>query len=237
MNATPFAAGSRRRRRIGLRGISEPDLIPGLLAPLQKAAVAEGAVLLRGFALPAEAEILAALAEVTRAAPFRHMVTPGGFRMSVAMTNCGAAGWITDCSGYRYDAIDPQSGLRWPAMPAAFLALATGAAAEAGFPGFGPDACLVNRYEPGARLSLHQDRNERDYAAPIVSVSLGLPAVFLFGGLKRADRARRIPLQHGDVVVWGGPARLAFHGVAPLADGEHPVLGQRRINLTFRRAL
>lgn len=213
-------------------------MIPGLLAqaPLRET-FAEGAVLLRGFALSVEADVLAGLADVIRAAPFRHMVTPGGFRMSVAMTNCGAAGWVTDSSGYRYDAIDPQSGLRWPAMPAAFLALASGAATEAGFAGFGPDACLVNRYEPGARLSLHQDRNERDYAAPIVSVSLGLPAVFLFGGLKRADRARRIPLQHGDLVVWGGPARLAFHGVAPLADGEHPVLGRQRINLTFRRAL
>jgi alkylated DNA repair protein (DNA oxidative demethylase) len=221
-----------------LRGICKPDLIPGLLAQApRREAFAEGAVLLRGYALSAEADVLTALGDVIHAAPFRHMMTPGGFRMSVAMTNCGAAGWVTDRTGYRYDPVDPESRLHWPAMPAAFFTLAAKAAAEAGFAGFAPDACLINRYEPGARLSLHQDRNERDYTAPIVSVSLGLPAVFLFGGRKRADRTRRIPLAHGDVVVWGGPARLAFHGVAPLAEGEHPVLGQQRINLTFRRAL
>jgi alkylated DNA repair protein (DNA oxidative demethylase) len=233
VNITPSATRGHK----DCRGLPSPELIPGLLAePPPKEAIADGAVLLRGFALRAETEVLTALAEVIRVAPFRHMVTPGGFRMSVAMTNCGAAGWVTDRTGYRYDPVDPVSGLRWPSMPAAFLTLASGAAAEAQFPGFVPDACLINRYEPGARLSLHQDRNERDYAAPIVSVSLGLPAAFLFGGLKRADGTRRVPLQHGDVVVWGGPARLAFHGVAPLADGEHPVLGRQRINLTFRRA-
>ena len=157
--------------------------------------------------------------------------------MSVAMTNCGNAGWVTDRSGYRYDGIDPNSGQPWPAMPAAFQQLAGRAAAEAGFGGFAPDACLINRYEPGARMSLHQDKDENDFGAPIVSVSLGLPAVFLFGGLKRSDKTQRYRLQHGDIVVWGGPARLAFHGVAPLADGEHAVMGRQRINLTFRKAL
>jgi len=152
------------------------------------------------------------------------------------MTNCGALGWITDRTGYRYDAIDPLTGEPWPAMPPSLLRLATSAAAKAGFPDFQPDACLVNRYEPGTRLSLHQDRNERDFSQPIVSVSLGLPATFLFGGLKRADKTLRIPLSHGDVAVWGGPARLRYHGVSPLKDGEHPLWGRRRINLTFRKA-
>jgi DNA oxidative demethylase len=157
--------------------------------------------------------------------------------MSVAMTNCGAAGWVTDRSGYRYQPIDPSNGHPWPAMPSVFAELASMSAAEAGFGGFTPDACLINRYEPGTRLSLHQDRNERDFDAPIVSVSLGLPAVFQFGGAQRSDRPRRVLLQHGDVVVWGGPARLNFHGVMPLKEGQHPLLGRCRINLTLRKAL
>jgi DNA oxidative demethylase len=198
--------------------------------------MAEGAVLLRGFAEPFEAELIAALRDVVEQAPFRHMVTPGGHQMSVAMMNCGGVGWVTDRSGYRYDANDPEAGRPWPAMPPSFRELAERAADQADFSGFSPDACLVNRYQPGARMSLHQDKDEHDFGAPIVSVSLGLPAVFLFGGLKRSDRPRRFRLQHGDVVVWGGPARLVFHGVAPLADGEHALLGRQRINLTFRKA-
>lgn len=199
--------------------------------------LAPGAILLRGRALPVEAALLAGLSEVTAAAPFRRMVTPGGYEMSVAMTNCGQAGWVTDRRGYRYDRIDPESGRPWPPMPEAFLRLATEAAAEAGYAGFRPDACLVNRYEPGARLSLHQDRDERDFGQPIVSVSLGLPATFQFGGLKRTDKTMRIPLRHGDVVVWGGRSRLYHHGVLALKEGEHPALGRMRINLTFRKAL
>lgn len=199
-------------------------------------AMAEGAVLLRGFARPMENELIAGLQTVVGRAPFRHMLTPGGHQMSVAMTNCGNAGWVTDHSGYRYDGIDPESGKSWPAMPAVFRELAVRAAAEAGFGGFSPDACLINRYEPGARMSLHQDRNEHDFAAPIVSVSLGLPAIFLFGGMKRNDKPRRFWLEHGDVAVWGGPARLVFHGVAPLADGDHALMGRQRINLTLRKA-
>ena len=195
-----------------------------------------GAVVLRGFARSDETALLAALQDVIAQAPFRHMVTPGGFRMSVAMTNCGAFGWVTDPTGYRYDAVDPESGRNWPRMPESFLRLAQRAAAQAGFDGFVPDACLINRYEPGARLTLHQDRNERDFGAPIVSVSLGIPAVFVFGGSRRADRATRVPLAHGDVVVWGGPARLRYHGVLPLKAGHHPPLGAQRINLTFRKA-
>jgi alkylated DNA repair protein (DNA oxidative demethylase) len=199
--------------------------------------MAEGAMLLCGFAKPIEADLIAALAEIVTQAPFRHMVTPGGHTMSVAMTNCGDLGWVTDRTGYRYDRADPETGRPWPPMPASFRGLVARAAATAGFGGFAPDACLVNRYAPGAKMSLHQDKDELDLSAPIVSVSLGLPATFLFGGLKRSDRPRRFRLEHGDVVVWGGPARLAFHGVAPLADGEHARLGQQRINLTFRKVL
>jgi alkylated DNA repair protein (DNA oxidative demethylase) len=195
-----------------------------------------GAVVLRAFAAPASGVLLAAIEGVTRTAPFRHMVTPGGFRMSVAMTSCGDWGWVSDATGYRYDAIDAGSGGSWPRMPKEFRRLASDAASAGGFPDFEPDSCLINRYEPGTRLSLHQDKDERDYTAPIVSVSLGLPAVFLFGGERRGDRPMRVPLAHGDVVVWGGPARLRYHGVAPLKDGEHPLTGRCRINLTFRKA-
>lgn len=198
--------------------------------------LAEGAVLLRGLAARRECELVAALHDVVAEAPFRHMMTPGGHQMSVAMTNCGSVGWITDRTGYRYGQSDPETARPWPAMPLPFRELAGQAAAEAGFGGFSPDACLINRYRPGARMSLHQDRDEHDLGAPIVSVSLGLPAIFLFGGLKRSDKPRRFRLEHGDVVVWGGPARLAFHGVAPLADGEHNLIGRQRINLTFRKA-
>jgi DNA oxidative demethylase len=199
--------------------------------------LADGAVLLRGFATLEATELMEALGGVLLAAPFRHMVTPGGFRMSVAMTNCGRAGWITDRRGYRYEALDPTTGRPWPPLPAPFVQLATRAAAQGGFASFEPDACLINRYEPGARLSLHQDKNERNLAAPIVSVSLGLPATFLFGGLRRTDRPRRIRLQSGDIAVWGGPARLAFHGVEALSEGDDQLTGRCRINLTFRQAL
>ncbi len=194
------------------------------------------ACVLRGFALPWVGRLRSALADVERAAPPRHMVTPGGLAMSVANTNCGALGWVSDRRGYRYSATDPDSGQPWPAMPAAFTELALSAATAAGFAGYRPDACLINHYAPGARLSLHQDKDERDHRAPIVSVSLGMPAVFLFGGLARADKAARVPLQHGDVVVWGGVDRLRFHGVLPLKALPHPLLGAERINLTLRQA-
>jgi alkylated DNA repair protein (DNA oxidative demethylase) len=207
---------------------SVPDVRPA------QEEMAEGAVLLRGFAAAVEADLIAALYAIVEQAPFRHMVTPGGHQMSVAMTNCGRVGWVTDRTGYRYDSHDPESGKPWPPMPQSFRELAVRAAARAGFAGFAPDACLINRYQPGARMSLHQDKDELDLDAPIVSVSLGLPAIFLFGGLQRNDKPRRFRLQHGDIAVWGGPTRLAFHGVAPLADGEHALLGRQRINLTFR---
>lgn len=198
--------------------------------------LAEGAALLRGFASARSSGLLAVLQRIAEAAPFRQMTTPGGYTMSVAMTNCGPVGWVSDTSGYRYDACDPETGQPWPAMPGAFQDLAQQAAEAAGFAGFEPDCCLINRYQPGAKLSLHQDKDERDFSAPIVSVSLGLPAVFLWGGLKRSERPRRIRLESGDVVVWGGPSRKVYHGIAPLADGEHPDTGRYRINLTFRKA-
>ncbi len=196
----------------------------------------EGAVVLRGFALADDKSLLQALDRIVAQAPFRHLVTPGGLRMSVGMTNAGPLGWVSDRRGYRYEPVDPQSGKPWPPLPELFLKLAGSAAEHAGFPGFVPDACLINRYVPGTRLSLHQDRDERDFAHPIVSVSLGIPAVFLFGGMQRADRPLRVPLAHGDVVVWGGPARLRHHGVLPLKPDQHDALGACRINLTFRRA-
>ena len=193
-------------------------------------------MVLRGFALPCVQEVMHAVEAIEAISPFRHMVTPGGFTMSVALTNCGALGWTTDRRGYRYTAVDPDTGELWPAMPEAFSRLAIQAAAAAEFDDFEPDACLVNRYTPAARLSLHQDRNERDYGAPIVSVSLGMRATFLFGGHARTDPTAKVPLQHGDVVVWGGVDRLRYHGVMPLKDEPHALLGSRRINLTFRKA-
>ena len=197
--------------------------------------MAEGAVLLRGFIGDSEAGLLAALRDIVAQAPFRRMFTPGGHQMSVAMTNCGSAGWVTDRTGYRYSPDDPETGKQWAAMPPLFRELADRAAEDGGFAGFAPDVCLINRYVPGAKMSLHQDKDELDFGAPIVSVSLGLPAIFMFGGLKRADKARRFRLEHGDVAVWGGPSRLFFHGVAPLAEGSHPVMGSQRLNLTFRK--
>jgi DNA oxidative demethylase len=201
-----------------------------------KEPLADGAAVLRGYATPMAVDLWRDIGTVLDAAPARHLITPGGLRMSVAMSNCGELGWVSDRRGYRYDAIDPDSGRAWPAMPAIFRSLAAAAAAEAGFPGFVPDACLINRYEPGARLSLHQDRDERDLRQPIVSVSLGLPAMLVFGGLQRSDPTLRVPLVHGDVVVWGGPSRLRYHGVLALKDGWHPLTGAFRLNLTFRRA-
>ncbi len=205
-------------------------------APAGARLLAPGAMLLGRFALASAEQVLADVDGIVRASPLRHMMTPGGLRMSVAMTNCGDLGWVSDRAGYRYTRVDPEHGVPWPVMPPSFLALATAAADRAGFPAFEPDACLVNRYDPGARLTLHQDKDEHGFSSPIVSVSLGLPAVFLFGGDRRADRPERVPLEHGDVVVWGGPARLRFHGVRAVEEGRHPAVGPYRVNLTFRRA-
>jgi len=210
---------------------SVPDVRPS------REAMAEGAVLLHGFATSFESELIPALREIVAQAPLRRMFTPGGHQMSVAMTNCGSAGWVPDHTGYRYDGIDPNSGQPWPVMPPVLRRLADQAATAGGFDGFAPDACLINRYVPGARMSLHQDKDEQDLDAPIVSVSLGLPAIFQFGGPKRRDPVRKFSVRHGDVVVWGGESRLAYHGIAELKDGDHPLLGKLRINLTLRRAL
>jgi alkylated DNA repair protein (DNA oxidative demethylase) len=195
----------------------------------------DGAILLRGFADSEAPLLIDAVSRIVHQAAFRHLVVPGGYTMSVAMTNCGRVGWVSDRTGYRYDPVDPDTKAPWPAMPPVFLDLAARAAAEAGFAGYDPDACLINRYVAGAKLSLHQDRDEKDAWAPIVSVSLGLPATFLWGGKRRADPVRRLRLESGDVVVWGGPARFVYHGVAPLKDGDHPLTGAARINLTFRK--
>jgi len=196
----------------------------------------EAAVVLRGFALPYVDEVLTALQQIEQQAPFRHMLTPGGFTMSAALTSCGTLGWISDRQGYRYGPGDPASGLAWPPMPSCFQRLAAAAAGAAGYPGFVPDACLINRYTVGARMSLHQDKNERDLRQPVVSVSLGIPAIFQFGGLQRQDKAQRTALMHGDVVVWGGVDRLRYHGILALKPAHHAVLGEQRINITFRKA-
>ena len=219
----------------------EPDVTrerfaPGHVADAASEPLGPGAALLRAFAASQAGALFTALQEIAGRSPFRHMTTPGGYCMSVAMTNCGECGWVTDETGYRYDAVDPSTSARWPAMPLVFCEVATKAAAAAGFGGFAPDACLISRYEPGARLSLHQDKDEIDLESPIVSISLGLPAVFLFGGQRRSERPSRVPLAHGDVVVWGGPARLRYHGVMPLREGRHPLLGTSRVNLSLRKA-
>jgi alkylated DNA repair protein (DNA oxidative demethylase) len=220
MNTTPF----------DLFADAEPEQQP------RREQIGEQSYVLRSFALPWLERLLPALEAVLAAAPFRQMVTPGGFTMSVALSSCGNWGWTTDRSGYRYTRDDPQTGLPWPAMPEVFLQLAQAAAREAGFADFVPDSCLINRYVPGAKMSLHQDKDEKSYAAPIVSVSLGLPAMFLFGGFARSEKTRRVPLLHGDIVVWGGVDRLRYHGVLPIKDGQHGRLGEQRINFTFRHA-
>jgi len=206
-----------------------------LFALPEREILSDGATLLRGFARDDIPQLLADIEIISARSPFRHMIVLTGQRMSVAMTNAGV-GWIADRSGYRYDSIDPETGRPWPAMPNSFRALAARAATAAGFPDFTPDGCLINRYAPGSRLTLHQDRNERDFTQPIVSVSLGLPAKFLWGGGARRDRPRRIPLSSGDVVVWGGQARLSFHGIDTLAAVSDTLTGPCRINLTFRKA-
>lgn len=193
-------------------------------------------MLLRGFCRAGAGSLVGHVRAIEARSPFRRMSTRGGGTMAVAMTNCGTIGWISDRRGYRYDVLDPLTGRPWPPMPEAFAALAARAAVACGFAPLRPDACLVNRYAPGNRLGLHQDRDELDEAAPIVSVSLGLPAFFLFGGVQRSDPTRRVRLEHGDVVVWGGASRLAFHGIATVPAGDHPLTGPCRINLTFRTA-
>lgn len=204
--------------------------------PKYQETLAEGAFLLLGHACDPASAFLDDVGRIALQSPFRQMETPGGFRMSVAMTNCGSAGWIADSRGYRYSEIDPLTGCPWPAMPDSFLDFARQVADEAGFPAFSPDVCLINRYAPGSKLSLHQDKDEINLRAPIVSLSLGLPAVFVLGGLKRNDAGLRRLLQHGDVLVFGGASRLRYHAVLPLKEGEHPATGNCRINLTFRQA-
>jgi alkylated DNA repair protein (DNA oxidative demethylase) len=213
----------------------QTQLFDSLTLPAHQT-ICDGAVLLRGYSRPSDDEILTCIRDITVAAPFRHLQTPGGFQMAVAMTSCGSYGWFSDHNGYRYVTHDPSTGLQWPAMPLPLLGLARAAADAAGFREFAPDSCLINRYLTGTKLSLHQDKDESDFAAPIVSVSLGVPATFLFGGAKRNDPCQRIVLTHGDIVVWGGPARRFYHGVLPIKPAHHPFAGDARINLTFRKA-
>ena len=201
-----------------------------------KLEIVKHAFLLKAFALENQHDVIADLISVINQAPLRHMMTKMGFAMSAAMTNCGALGWVSDRAGYRYDAKDPATNKPWPLMPASFQQLAALAAAEAGFGDFQADSCLINQYQVGASMGLHQDKNELDFTQPIVSVSLGIPATFQFGGLARTDKTLKIPLVHGDVVVWGGQSRLNFHGIAPLKMNTHPILGAYRYNLTFRKA-
>src|SRR5437868_6698762 len=211
------------------------DLFEALPSRHETENLAPGAIVLRGLVRASEKELLDEVAQIAALSPFRHLITPGGYRMSVAMTNCGELGWVSDRSGYRYDPIDPTTGRTWPTMPDLFKQIAATAAAHAGYKDFRPDACLINRYQPGSRLSLHRDYDERDAAAPIVSVSLGVPAKFLWGGLQRNDRTRPIGLESGDVVVWGGESRYVYHGIAQLRENSHSLTGQQRINLTFRK--
>lgn len=207
-----------------------------LQQPARIETIGAEAFLLRGFALPGIDDLLVALKDVLSQSPFRQMQTPGGYTMSAHLSSCGNLGWITDANGYRYSRIDPVSNQPWPSIPTVILALAESAANAAGFSDFVPDACLINRYAPGAKMSLHQDKNERCYSSPIVSISLGLPAIFQFGGFERSDPTQRISLFHADVVVWGGVDRLRYHGVMPIQPGHHPVLGEQRINITLRKA-
>lgn len=210
---------------------AQPSLFGDDRGP-QAIELADGFFLLPAFA--DTAPLLDDIEHIASQASFRHMQVGGGKRMSVAMTNCGRWGWTSSTTGYRYSDTDPLTQLPWPAMPESFLALAASAALATGLGPFEPDACLVNRYAAGASLGTHQDRDEQDLSQPIVSVSIGASATFQLGGLKRTEPLRPVPLHDGDVLVWGGPSRLRFHGVKalkPLTGGP-----DTRYNLTFRKA-
>lgn len=207
-----------------------------LFAPPQKLEIIKDVYLLSGFVAPFEVQLVADLNAVILAAPLRQMMTPSGFSMSVTTTSCGELGWVSDKKGYRYSPVDPVSNKPWPAMPSSFKQLAQNVAATAGFANFDPDACLINCYQPATKMGLHQDKDEQDFTQPIVSVSLGVPAMFQMGGFVRADKTLKFPLYHGDVLVWGGASRLRFHGVLPIKAANHPAFGTRRVNLTFRKA-
>ncbi|MBM3816620.1 MAG: DNA oxidative demethylase AlkB [Actinobacteria bacterium] len=196
--------------------------------------VAPGVVLFRGAVESAAEALLSEIEQIVAVSPLRRVMTPMGKPMSVEMTNCGSVGWVSDRMGYRYESIDPVTNQPWPTMPALFADAATEFASLAGYRDFVPDVCLINRYSPGSKMGLHQDRDENDFSQPIVSVSLGLPITFKIGGQRRTDPTVSTKLQHGDVVVFGGPARLAFHGVGTLRRGTHPLTGANRYNLTIR---
>lgn len=207
-----------------------------LFPDLPTVEIAPGATLLRGAVENCASELLGQIEGVITVSPLRTVITPMGKSMSVEMTNCGDVGWVSDRTGYRYETIDPLTSSSWPAMPALFAEIANGAAAQAGFPDFHADACLINRYAIGSKMGLHQDRDEQDFTQPIVSVSLGLPITFNLGGNLRSAPTAKTELRHGDVVVFGGPSRLAYHGVGTLRRGHHFLTGPYRFNLTFRQA-
>lgn len=204
---------------------------------LPSIAITSHAVLFPARAQHQDTDILSWIHAVEAVAPFRTMTTPRGLPMKAAITNAGTVGWVSDRHGYRYSAVDPMTGKPWPVLNDDVVNLVCQAAGDAGFPGFRPDVCLINRYDVGAGMGAHRDEDEQDFSAPIVSISLGLPARFFFGGLERTGPTVAVPLAHGDVLVWGGPDRLRYHGVRPLKPGSHPLTGSRRFNLTFRKAL
>lgn len=202
----------------------------------KKTRIAEGAYWLRGHALPAADLLWAELRKHFATYPPQQMFTPMGYKMSVRSTSMGDAAWVGTKKGYGYASIDTAINQALPPLPSTFLSLANHAATEAGYNDFTPDSCLINCYDIGSKMGLHQDKDERDFNQPIVSVSLGIPATFLFGGAKRSDKPTQIPLTHGDVVVWGGASRLFYHGVQTIKPNKHPLLGELRCNLTFRKA-
>lgn len=206
------------------------------LKPQTTVLLAEGAMVLRRFATPVVVALMEGVEAVVAQSPLRRLIVPNGRPMRIEMTNCGLVGWVNIDGRYRYSRVDPLTGRSWPGMPATFRRIAGAAASAAGYPDFQPAVCIINRYAVGADLQMHQDRDDTQDRQPVVSVSLGLPAIFHFGGQGRGEKPLTIPLDDGDVVVWGGASRMHRHGVAPVAPGVHPRTGAYRYNLTFRTA-
>ncbi len=198
--------------------------------------ISPDAVLFKAALKPVASSLLEEIRTISGANPFRQRKTPGGQLMSAAMTNCGAWGWVTDADGYRYSDIEPETGRTWLPIPAVWIQWVNLFCQRAGLGTFNPDACLINRYAPGAGMGLHQDKDEKDLAIPIVSFSLGAPVLFRWGGLNRQEPVSEFLLEHGDVLVWGGADRMRFHGVKKLRRYQHPLTGHYRYNLTFRQS-
>jgi len=207
------------------------NLFSQLVAEPTHEEIFPGAVLMRSLALPQDNEFFTAAEAIIAARPLHHTTTPSGLPMGVMVTDCGDSRAFAN----RWDTANPERMRLWPPMPPLLRDFAIRCAVRSGFPQFRPDACHINRYQAGTKLGLHQDRHECDWTQPIVSLSFGLECIFLLGGLQRTDKPRRILLEHGDVIVWGGPSRMRFHGVQPLKPGHHPLTGPYRYNLTFRK--